>query len=147
MKLSTRARYGTRALLDLALYGSAEPVPLRAIAKRQQISLTYLEHVVTPLITSGILRSVRGSRGGVALARPAQEIKLLEVIHLLEGSTSPVECISDPSVCSHSRKCVTRDLWAELQEAMDHILEATTLADLVERQRKKDENEEGMYYI
>jgi Rrf2 family protein len=147
MKLSTRARYGTRALLDLALYGGTEPVPLKSIAHRQQISLTYLEHLVTPLIAAGILRSTRGFRGGVALAKLPQEIKLIEIIKLLEGSTSPMECITDPSVCPRSARCATRDLWTEVQDAMNRILEVTTLQDMVERQRKKEKHEEKMYYI
>lgn len=147
MKLSTRARYGTRALLDLALYGGAEPVPLKSIAERQQISLTYLEHLVTPLIAAGILRSVRGARGGVALAKPAREIKLIAVIQLLEGSTAPVECVTDPSVCPRSARCATRDFWGEVKDAINNILESTTLQNLVERQKKKGELVEGMYYI
>lgn len=147
MKLSTRARYGTRALLDLALSGGTEPVPLKTIARRQQISLTYLEHLVTPLVAAGIVRSVRGSRGGVALARPPRDIKMIEVIQLLEGSTAPVECINDPGVCPRSSTCVTRDLWSELRDAINIVLESTTLQDLCERQRKREERGKEMYYI
>ena len=147
MKLSTRARYGTRALMDLALNGGSSPVPLKAIAQRQQISLTYLEHLVTPLIGAGIVRSVRGAKGGVALARPPKEIKLIEVIKLLEGSTAPTECINDPGVCPRSARCATRDVWSEVEDAINNVLEATTLEDLAERQKKKGEPLEQMYYI
>ncbi|MDD4874685.1 MAG: Rrf2 family transcriptional regulator, partial [Dehalococcoidales bacterium] len=86
MKLSTRARYGSRALLDVALHGEGSPMFLRDIAQREQISLQYLEHLVTPLIAAGILRSQRGAKGGVMLARPASEIKLSEIVNILEGT-------------------------------------------------------------
>ncbi len=113
MKLSTRAQYGTRALLDLALHKGEGPVLLRDIAQRQQISPMYLEHLITPLVAAGIIRSTRGARGGVWLAKSPQEIKLSEVIGLLEGSIAPVECVSDPKYCSRSELCVTRDIWSE----------------------------------
>lgn len=147
MKLSTRAQYGTRALLDLALHGKEGPVPLKNIAQRQQISLTYLEHLVTPLVATGIVRSKRGARGGISLARPPQEIKLIEVIQLLEGSTAPVECVNDPDFCPRSDLCITRDVWKELEQAINNVLEAITLQDLVERQKSKEQNKEAMYYI
>ena len=147
MKLSTKGRYGTRALLELALHYSEGPVPLKDIARSQQISLQYLEHIVTPLVVSGIIRSTPGARGGVWLTRPPQEIKLSEVMGLLEGSIAPVECVNDPKYCSRSELCVTRDIWSELKKAMNGVLESTTLQDLVERQGKKEQPEEVMYYI
>ena len=147
MKLSTRARYGTRALLDLTLHSGEGPVLLRDIAQRQQISPPYLEHLIAPLVAAGIIRSTRGARGGVWLARPPEEIKLSEVIGLLEGSIAPVECVSDPKYCPRSDFCVTRDIWGELKKAMNGVLESTTLRDLVERQKGKGQSEEAMYYI
>ena len=147
MKLSTRGRYGTRALLELALRQGEGPVLLRDIAQRQQISLPYLEHLITPLIAAGIVRSTRGARGGVLLARPPEEIRLSEVIQLLEGSIAPAECVNNPEVCMRSEFCVTRDVWGELGKAMSGVLEATTLQDLVERQKGKERPEEAMYYI
>jgi len=147
MKLSTRARYGTRALLDVALNQGKGPVPLKDIAQRQQISLQYLEHLVTPLIAAGIIRSLRGARGGVWLAKSPQEIKLSEVIGLLEGSLAPVECVNDASYCPRSDFCVTREVWGEMKKAMNEILESTTLQDLVERQRRKEQIKDAMYHI
>ncbi len=147
MKLSTRGRYGTRVLLDLAMHEGKEPVPLKDIAQRQQISLLYLEHIIYPLISVGVIRSTRGAHGGVQLARPPQEIKLSEVIQLLEGSIAPVECLNDASYCPRSSFCVTRDVWGELKKAMDGILESTTLQDLVERQKRKEQPVEVMYHI
>jgi len=137
MKLSTRTRYGTRALLELALHQGEGPVFLKNIAKNQQISLSYLEHLVTPLISGGIIRSIKGPRGGVTLAKRPEDIKLIEVTRLLEGSLAPVECVDHPEVCSRSEKCVTRDIWGEVKAAMNGVLETTTLQDLVDRQKKK----------
>jgi len=147
MKLSTRGRYGTRALLDLALHQGEEPVLLKDIAQRQQISLRYLEHLITPLIAGGIVRSTRGARGGVSLARPPEEIRLSEVVQLLEGSITPAECVTNPRICTRSELCVTRDIWGELKKAMNGVLEGITLQDLVERQKRKERTKELMYYI
>ena len=147
MKLSTRARYGTRALLDLAVQGSAEPVSLKDIAKRQQISLQYLEQLMTPLIAAGLVRSVRGPKGGVLLAKSPEEIKLSEIIRLLEGSIAPVECVDNPKVCPRSELCVTRDIWKEVKKAMEGVLQTTTLQSLIERQKKKKTLKQEMYYI
>ncbi len=137
MKLSTRGRYGTRALLDLALHEGEKPVLLKNIAEREQISVRYLQHLITPLIAGGIVRTTRGAKGGVSLAKPPKEIKLSEAIQLLEGSIAPAECINSPGICSRSKLCVTRDIWGELKQAMDGILESTTLQDLVERNQRK----------
>jgi len=138
LKLSTRARYGTRALLDLALHRNDNPVQLKDIASRQDISLHYLEHIIAPLVGSGIVKSVRGARGGVKLTIPPDELKLSEVVRLLEGDTTPVECIDNPECCNRSDWCVTRDVWNEMKQAIDEKLNSITLQDLVERQNKKD---------
>src|SRR4030042_5587419 len=102
MKLSTRTRYGTRALLELALHKGEGPVFLKDIARQQQISLSYLEHLIAPLIASGIIRSTKGPKGGVSLVRNPGEIKLSAVTQLLEGPMAPVECIDNPEVCRRS---------------------------------------------
>ena len=147
MKISTRGRYGTRALLDLALHQDETPVLLKDIARRQQISLQYLEHLITPLVAGGILRSTRGPGGGISLARTPKEIRLDEVIQLLEGSIALVECVTNPEVCTRAEYCVTRDVWSELKNVINKVLESTTLQDLVERQKRKKQPEEAMYYI
>ena len=147
MKLSTRGQYGTRLLLDLALHWGENPVLLKDIAQRQQISLGYLAHLITPLIAGGVVRTTRGARGGVSLARPPREIRLSEVIELLEGSTAPVECLDNPEVCTRSRLCVTRDVWSELKQAIDRVLESTTLQELVNKQKEKEYPRLEMYYI
>jgi Rrf2 family cysteine metabolism transcriptional repressor len=137
MKISTKARYGTRALLDLALNANGEIVQLKDIAKRQALSPSYLEHLFIPLIAAGLVKSTRGSRGGVALARPADEIRLREIVEALEGPIFLVECLSGTTVCPRSVACATQDIWSELNEAIGGVLTKTTLADLVERQRHK----------
>jgi Rrf2 family cysteine metabolism transcriptional repressor len=149
MKLSTKGRYGTRALLDVAMHQGDSPVQLKDIAERQQISLSYLEHLIAPLVAAGMLRSSRGARGGISLGRPAENISLIDVVRALEGSVAPVECVDDPAKCSRADSCVTRDLWIETKRAMESVLESTTLADLVQRQREKggsvkiDKNADG----
>lgn len=147
MKLSTRGRYGVRALLDLALQQGEGLVLLKDIARRQEVSLPYLEHLITPLIAAGMVKSTRGARGGVSLLKPPSEIKLSEVVQLLEGSIAPVDCVNNPALCHRSTFCVTRDIWVEMKEAMSQVLDSTTLQDLVERQRQKGQAETGMYYI
>ena len=144
MKLSTRVRYGTRALLDIALHQENSLIPLREIAQRQQIPLSYLEHLITPLIEGGIIRSTRGVGGGVSLAKSPEKIRLSEVIGLLDGSLALAKCVTDPAVCNRSEFCVTRDVWRELKTAMDGVLQSTTLQNLVERQKGK---EQPMYHI
>jgi Rrf2 family protein len=147
MKISTKGRYGTRALLDVALHQDDSPVQLKVIAQRQQISLHYLEHIVTPLIAAGLLRSTRGAYGGVSLGRPPNEIVLSEVIQVLEGCITPVECVDDPNVCSRADICATRDVWTDVKKAMAGVLESVTLQDLVERQKDKQKLASAMYYI
>ena len=147
MKLSTKGRYGTRALLELALHEGNEPIFLKDIACKQDISLSYLEHLVSPLIAAGIVRSTKGPKGGVALARNPEDIRLSEVLRLLEGSYSPTECVDNPDVCERSASCVTREIWTELKDVMNGVLESKTLQDLVNRQKEKEESKEAMYYI
>jgi len=147
MKLSTRGRYGLRALLDLAVHQGEGMVLLKDVARRQEFSLPYLEHLITPLIAGGLVKSTRGARGGVLLVKPPAEVKLTEVVQLLEGSIAPVDCVNDPRVCSRSASCVTRDIWMQIKDAIIQVLDSTTLQDLVERQRQKEQTETGMYNI
>jgi len=147
MKVSTKGRYGIRLLLDLALHLDEERVLLRDVALRQDISLMYLEQLIAPLVAGGMVRTTRGPKGGVSLVKPPEQIKLREVIQLLEGSTAPVECVNDPMVCNRSGICATRDIWGELKKKTDSVLESITIHDLVERQKQKLEAEKSMYYI
>jgi Rrf2 family transcriptional regulator, cysteine metabolism repressor len=147
MRLSTRARYGTRALLDLAVNTKTNSTAtLKEIAQRQDVSLTYLEHLVGPLIDAGLIRSIRGSKGGITLARPAREITIKDIVGVLEGPTAPVECLEHTDTCPRSGSCVTQEVWDEVGKAIDRVLESKTLEDLVERQKSKGASGE-MYYI
>jgi len=136
-----------RALLDLALHQDEGLVPLKDIARRQEVSLPYLEHLITPLIAAGLVKSTRGARGGVSLVKPPSEIKLSEAVQLLEGSIAPVDCVNDPKLCHRSANCVTRDIWSEMKNAMSQVLDSTTIQDLVERQKQKGQAEVEMYHI
>lgn len=147
MRLSTRGRYGVRVLLELALQ-NGKTVPLKDIARSQEISLLYLEHLIAPLVSAKIVRSTRGARGGIKLAKPPENIKLSEVVELLEGSITPVDCVDDPEACPRSKFCVTRDVWAEVKRAIENVLESKTLQDLVEMHKSKGRiATEEMYYI
>jgi Rrf2 family protein len=99
------------------------------------------------LVKAGILSSVRGAAGGVRLAKTPSEIKLSQVIEILEGSIAPAKCVDDPKACSRSDFCVTRDVWSQMKEAAVQVLESTTLQDLVERQKEKGKASTPMYYI
>jgi Rrf2 family transcriptional regulator, cysteine metabolism repressor len=147
MKLSTRTRYGMRALMDLTLHSTGRPVQLKDIAKRQQISLSYLEHLVIPLIAAGLIKSVRGAHGGIMLAKPPQEIRLNTIMEILEGPLAPVDCLRDAQSCPRSGSCATQDVWCEMKVAMESILESKTLSDLAASQKGKEKQPAGMYYI
>jgi Rrf2 family cysteine metabolism transcriptional repressor len=138
VKLSTRTRYGTRALLDLARHRGGKPVRLKDIAERQNISLHYLEHIITPLVGAGIVRSIRGARGGIQISKRPEQVKLSEVVALLEGTMAPVDCVIDPESCRRSDSCATRDVWSEVKNAIDKALNSVTLQDLIEREQAKE---------
>ena len=147
MRLSTKGRYGARAMLDLALNFGKEPVLLRDIARRQEVSEKYLEHSISALRKAGLVRSIRGARGGYVLAKPPSEIRLSKIMEVLEGSMAPVDCVDDARVCHRVNLCVTRDIWAKMKEAVDNILESITLQDMVEQQKKKESSKAIVYDI
>lgn len=147
MKLSTRGRYGTRLLLELASRKDEGPILLKDIARNQAISLPYLEHIVAPLVAAGIVRSTRGVHGGVWLAKQPRDVRIGDVVRLLDGPTSPVDCVGDPDSCPRSPTCATRDVWCDLRDAIDTVLDAVTLEDLVVRQGKKVHDKGPAYQI
>jgi Rrf2 family transcriptional regulator, cysteine metabolism repressor len=147
MKLSTRTRYGMRALVDLTLHSTGQPVQLKDIAERQQISLSYLEHLIIPLISAGVVKSTRGAHGGIKLAKAPQQIQLKDIVETLEGPLAPVDCLKDEKSCPRSGMCATQDIWNDLKKAMENVLESSTLQDLANRQRSKEGRAPAMYYI
>jgi Rrf2 family transcriptional regulator, cysteine metabolism repressor len=138
MKISTRGRYGTRALMELAHHYGRGPVLLKEVAKKQNISLQYLERLMAPLAAAGLIHSTRGVKGGVWLARPPEDIRLSEVVEAMEGSIAPVDCVQDPFICERAESCASRDVWTEVQYAIYNVLNGITVADLVKRQEKKE---------
>jgi len=133
MKLSTRTRYGMRAIIELAQHEGKRPLQLKAIADRQDISVKYLEQLMSLLRSAGFVRSVRGSKGGYILARPAGEITASEIFRCLEGPVTTTECVEDEDCCKRSADCVARELWMEVEAAIQHVLSSTTLADVVKK--------------
>jgi Rrf2 family cysteine metabolism transcriptional repressor len=138
MKVSTRGRYGIRALMELAHHYGKGPVLLKEVAKKQDISLQYLERLMAPLAAGRLIDSTRGSKGGVWLARPPEDIRLSEVVEAMEGSIAPVDCVLNPILCDRAGWCASRDVWTEVQYAIYNVLNGITLADLVKRQEKKE---------
>ena len=131
MKLSTRSRYGTRMLVDMAQHYDEGPIQVGDIAKRQAISVKYLEQIIIPLKKAGYVKSVRGAKGGHVLTKSPGEITVGEIVALLEKGTMLVECAERPEVCHRSDNCLTRPLWTEAANALFARLSAVTLADLV----------------
>jgi Rrf2 family transcriptional regulator, cysteine metabolism repressor len=147
MRLSTRTRYGMRALMDLTLHEKEQPVQLKDIAMRQNLSLPYLEHLIIPLVSAGIIKTTRGSKGGVTLAKDPAEIKLKEILEVLEGPLAPVDCLKGGSDCARSGVCATQEIWNEMKNAMESVLVSHSLKDLAERQKNQEVLKANMYYI
>ena len=147
MKLSTRTRYGTRAMLDLALGYGQGPVSSKEIAERQDLSQKYLENLMTTLRSAGLVRSVRGPQGGHVLAYPPDEITLRAIFEALEGTTGFVDCTGDPEICERAADCMTQQVWARMYAAAMAVLEDITLADLVRRSGNRHNADLAMYYI
>lgn len=137
MKLSTRTRYGTRALLELAVNHGKGPLQTKIIAQRQNISVKYLEQLMAGLKSAGLVRSIRGSKGGYVLAKAPNQIKISEVFHALEGFVITVECLENESYCARVADCVARQLWAQVQQAIETVLQSITLQDLIDRTKDK----------
>ena len=131
MKLSTRSRYGTRLMIDLAEHGFDKFVQLKDVAKRQGISLKYLEQIVIPLKKANYLVSARGAGGGYRLAVSPEEITVGEIVALLEGGKSIAHCSAKPEVCDRAQSCLTRNLWIETAEVLFGKLNSVTLSSLI----------------
>ena len=144
MKLSTRTRYGLRAILELAENYGKGPLQLKAIAEHQEISAKYLEQLMAVLKSTGIIRSVRGPSGGYVLAKSPKEIKVSDCFNCLEGPVITSECVDNSDYCSRTVDCVARGLWVEVQDAIMTVLKSKTLQNLVDRAR---ENKVSYYHI
>ena len=131
MRLSTRGRYGTRLMVDLAQHYADGPIPLAAIAKRQDLSAKYLEQLIILLKGAGLIRSVRGRRGGYMLARKPEEISVGEIVETLEGKLSVVDCVLEPELCYRAIECPTRDIWVGMTEMIKKQLFSLSLGNIL----------------
>lgn len=131
MKLSSRTRYGMRAILELAMEYGKDPMQIKMIAENEDISNKYLEQLISMLKMAGLVRSVRGPRGGYMLARSPAEITLREVFLTLEGSTISADCTAHQEFSPRCPDCAMRRVWCELQDSISTVLDAYTLADLL----------------
>jgi len=137
VRLSTRTRYGIRALLELAENQGSGPLQLKIIARRQDISVKYLDQLMAILKSAGFVRSIRGAKGGYMLAKAPVQIKLSDVFCCLEGPVVTVECTENENYCARSADCVARQVWTQLQEAVMAVLQSITFQDLVDRTKDK----------
>ena len=139
MKLSTRSRYGTRLMIDIARNSDVGPVRIHDIAKRQDISVKYLEQLIIPLKKAEFIKSMRGPKGGHLLGKPKGEITVGSIVRVLEKDTGLVPCVETSDTCHMSDACVTRDLWLKATAAVYDIFDSVTLSDLTqEKHNQKD---------
>ncbi len=137
MKLSTRGRYSTRLMMELALRFGKGPVLLKDISKSQDISLKYLGQLIIPLKIAGLIKSTRGSHGGYFLSRSPDKISLSEVVTAVEGPIAFSECVDSPDICYRSKTCVAREVWEKASRQFNETLDSITLADMLKRQEAK----------
>ncbi len=137
MKISTKGRYGLRALIDLATFSEIEPVSINSIATRQGISERYLEQLMTLLKKAGLIKSIRGAGGGYVLAKKIDEISVGDVLRALEGSLEPVECAAykQDDSCEAAQGCVTKYVWQRINESINQTVNEINLRELVEESK------------
>lgn len=132
MKISTKGRYGLRAVLDIAMHADSEAVALSSIAARQHISISYLEQLISKLKKAGIVNSIRGAQGGYVLARNADEISVGDILRCLEGNLNPVECSEIlGGSCAGSDVCVTKFVWKRISDSINQAVDGLMLSELV----------------
>ncbi|MEJ6952062.1 RrF2 family transcriptional regulator [Natronospora cellulosivora (SeqCode)] len=146
MKVSTRGRYGLRAMVDLAVTQNDGAIPLRQISERQNISEQYLEQLFASLRKAGIVKSVRGAHGGYLLNHKAEDITVKDIITALEGPIAPVDCVLSEDECDNSKDCVTHQVWIKVKKNIDQILDSVTLLELKE-EYKKQKTTDFIYHI
>ncbi len=137
MKLSTKGRYGLRAMVDLALNCEEEAVSISSIGERQAISESYLEQLIAKLKKAGLVNSIRGSQGGYILAKSAKDISVGDILRALEGDLHPVDCseITGESPCSGSDICVTKYVWKRISDSINSAVDEILLSELVEESK------------
>jgi Rrf2 family transcriptional regulator, cysteine metabolism repressor len=146
MKISTRARYGLRFVMELAANYGKRALYLKDIARSQDISEKYLSQIVIDLKAAHLIDAFRGAHGGYVLAKTPAEVSVYDIVAVLEGDLTLVDCARNPALCSRASHCISHEVWHKLGQVMIETLEAITLADLLERQKEKS-REYAMYYI
>ncbi|MGB8452592.1 MAG: RrF2 family transcriptional regulator [Anaerocolumna sp.] len=139
MKLSTKGRYGLRAVLDLAMNGNKEAIALSQVAERQDISISYLEQLIAKLKKAGIVNSIRGAQGGYILAKNPEDISVGDILRALEGDLNPVDCaeiIGSGSSCSGADLCVTKYVWMRISDSINNTVDTMMLSELIEESEK-----------
>lgn len=141
MKLSTKGRYGLRAVIDLAMHDNEEAVALSQIAERQGVSMNYLEQLIAKLKKAGIVNGIRGAQGGYKLAESADKISVGEILRALEGDLSPVDCsevsgIEGSNACTKSDSCVTKYVWKRISDSINEAVDGIMLSELVDENKK-----------
>jgi Rrf2 family protein len=137
MKLSTRTRYAIRAILQLADNFGNGPLQTRVIAKDQDISVKYLEQLMSAMKSAGLVKSQRGAKGGYVLSNPPNQIKLSDVFDVFEGSVVTVECVANENYCTRAADCIARRAWCEVQQAVKNVLQSITLQDALDKAKKE----------
>lgn len=139
MKISTKGRYAVRLLLDIAMHDGVEPVRLKDTAERQDISMKYLEQIISILVRAGFVKSIRGPQGGYRLMKDPKEYTVGMILRQVEGSLAPVACLEDEvNTCERQAECVTLRIWKELDEAIHGVVDKYTLKDMMEWQNEMD---------
>ena len=138
MKISTRGRYALRLMLDLAVNHTGENISIKDIASRQEISVKYLEQIITQLNKAGYVHSTRGAQGGYVLAKAPKDYTVGMILRLMEGDFAPVSCLeAEENCCDRADFCVTVEVWAKIQNAIESVVDHITLEDLVNRYHEK----------
>ena len=140
LSVSTRIRYGLRALVRLAQADRREFIPLVHISEQEQISRKYLENIFNLLKHGEIVKGTRGPDGGYQLSKSPDDITVLDIVNALEGPLSPSKCVTDPMRCENTGDCGTRTFWKELQEEVECFLKSKTLTELVSQVQRGEEN-------
>lgn len=138
MQLSTKVRYAARAMIEIARSYKDEPLQLNDIACKQDISVKYLEQIMSPLRARGFVRTQKGSRGGYHLAVKPESITLYDIVVSVDGTIAPVSCVDNEASCDRSKNCVTKNVWSRMRDAMQKELQAKTLAELISEQEDLD---------
>jgi len=143
MKISTKGRYGTRFMLELALIYPERPMTIKEAAANQRVSEKYLEQIIPTLKKVGMIRSYRGAQGGYMLNQPPEEITIGMILRHLEGSLVPVDCVecNGHEVCDRVDRCVTKGVWEKIYHAVNDVVDHITLADLMKDYQKKQQQE------